>query len=199
MSVHEIYSAWKNLGFWNQSAFMLTFLGFISGVLSLAGVHMELISISFFLLICAVLLFAKGNIVQSNELTKKRNELRCAEERASQDITSVYAQKNEEIRRLELDLATWKDQSAKWQDKLSICQADLKEYKDDCEFLLDDRNELEHKIQRLQERLQEIYEKQPDLDPTRKIAITADMILRPSTQHDVRLGRIHRKIRGIKS
>ena len=195
MSIHEIYSAWKNLGFWNQSAFVFTFLGFVFGVLSVAGVHMEFTSLSFFFLICAILLFAKGNIVQSNELIKTKEELRQAAERASQDIQSVYVQKNEEIRRLDLDLVTWKDQSANWRDKAALKTTEASQWKEDCRMLFEIHDELKLEIQHLDEELRRVYELYPSSNPRRQTPYSMDVILRPSTPQDERLVDINRRLR----
>jgi hypothetical protein len=194
MNIHEIYGAWKNSGFLNQSAFVFTFLGFVFGVLSVAGVHMELISLSFFLLICAILLFAKGNINQSAELIKTKEKLRQAAERASQDIQSVYAQKNEEIRRLDLNLATQKDQSANWKNKAALTAAEVVQWKEDCRMLFEIRNELKLEIQHLDEELRRVYELHPSSDPRRQTSYSMDVILSPSTPQDARLMDIVRRL-----
>jgi hypothetical protein len=142
------------------------------------------------------------SMYSNSKLNKKyrnaNNELSKIDEKIDQATASVYHQKGNEIKKLELDIAICKDQSAKWQDTFAICNDELNEWKDDCEMLLDMRNELKLENQQLQEKMQRIYAKEPDLNPKREKTFSASVILAPSTPRDARLSKIHQKLRETK-
>ena len=48
--------------------------------------------------------------------------------------------------------------------------------------------------QEMQEKLQRCYELHPESNPTHTVSLMADIILRPSTPEDDRLGEIHRRL-----
>jgi hypothetical protein len=184
MDLSEIYSNWKTLGFWNQSAIALTLFGFFAGVLSLAGVHMELINLAFVLLLSAVILFAKGNIDQSKKLSKANEELSHVDERISQATASVYTQKDEEIRRLEIDLATWQDRVNNHSENISILTRDLADWKDNCRRCIEIYQEQKQEIDRMQEELSHCYDIYPSLNPEHQTSYSLDVIVRMPTPQE---------------
>jgi hypothetical protein len=103
---------------------------------------------------------------------------------------NIIKQNNEKDHRIEslgMDVATWKDQSAKWQDKASLNKEDAVQWKDDCEMLFEMRNELKMEIHHLQEELRRVYESHPSSNPRHSASYSVDTILRESTAQDMRL------------
>lgn len=171
-----------------------TIVTIISIIITGLGVYVALMGyMNLVNILVIIILLLSISIIILSRLNKK---LIDQNKRKDQQIENERQEKKSEIEAIEKNVVYWKDQSAKWQDKLSICSQDLTEWKKDCEFLLDNRNDMNQEIQRLQEKLQSIYEKDPDLNPTHQTSLPVDIILRPSTEFDNHLGRIHRKIRG---
>lgn len=119
MDFSEAYAGWQKLGTRSQIGFIVGFIGTAASILVLAGFHTRmpltgLIILAFF---CGFWMLFYDNIQQSRKLAKADSELSEVDNRIDRATQAVYIQKNEEIRKLEIEVATSKDHPADWQEK----------------------------------------------------------------------------------
>ena len=105
MHLLELWMGWNKLEVWSQ-------LGILAGiggaVIGMIGFRTDLIILSYLILICGVVMLAYGTIQQNRKLSEAKSELDKINSKIDQTAASVYAQKNEEIVKLEMDIAAWK-------------------------------------------------------------------------------------------
>jgi hypothetical protein len=105
MHLLELWMGWNKLEVWSQ-------LGILAGIggaiIGMTGFRTDLIILSYLILICGVVMLAYGTIQQSKKLSEAKSELDKINSKIDQTAASVYAQKNEEIVKLEMDVAAWK-------------------------------------------------------------------------------------------
>jgi len=109
---------------WNQAMDIVTVGGTVIGILSLTGVHMHLTEFAILVLICGLWLLFYINNQQSRKLAKATADLGEVNSRIDQATHAVYDQKNREISELEIEVATWKDRAASWQEKANSSKVD---------------------------------------------------------------------------
>jgi hypothetical protein len=136
MNLLEIYNGWKKLEVWSQIGIAIGIGGIVVGFLGLVGVHMRLADLSILLSFCGFCLLVYGNIQQSRKLSKANDELSKVDGEIDQATASVYAHKKEEISKLEMEVATWKDKVASRQDKTISLENNAKEERIKAEQLL---------------------------------------------------------------
>lgn len=122
MDLIKLFAGWQKLEFWNQIGIMAGVIGVVLSILALAGVHMQLLDLSLLLLSCGFLLLIYGNVQQSKKLSEANDELNKVDNKIDRATASVYAQKKEEIDKLELEIAAWKDEAASWQNKAALTE-----------------------------------------------------------------------------
>ncbi len=192
-----LYRKWKTASLGEQISWII-WVG-VPAMIAWIDLFGKLPKFNIYFIATIILFLLSGFVIFLNaairhERDEAKQALKDERDRSSAAIHTVYAQKDEEIEKLELDVATWKDRASSYQDKLSICERERDQWKDDCRFLHGIRNNLMTEKQELQERLQRCYESHPELNPTHTISCAMDMILRPSTPEDTRLGEIHRRL-----
>ena len=106
MHLLELWAGWNKLEVWSQVGILAGIGGAIMGM---TGFRTDLIILSYLILICGVVMLAYGTIQQSRKLSEAKSELDRINSRIDQTAASVYAQKNEEIAKLEKDVAAWKN------------------------------------------------------------------------------------------
>jgi len=109
---------------WNQAMDIVTVGGTVIGILSLTGVHMHLTEFAILVLICGLWLLFYINNQQSRKLAKATVDLGEVNSKIDQATHAVYDQKNREISELEIEVATWKDRAASWQEKANSSKID---------------------------------------------------------------------------
>jgi hypothetical protein len=164
---------------------------YINGILTLEMSISIIAIIMFLLLVRSMHLY--NEILNKNK--EAENELGKVDGRIQEAVDSVYAQKREEIDKLERDIAFWKDRSTNLEDMLALKEREITQWKDDCRMLFEIRNELELEIQRLNEEHRRVYELYPSSNPRRQTTYSMGAILRPSTPQDERLIDINRRLR----
>jgi hypothetical protein len=132
MNLREIINGWNHLGSVNQIGFIIGLVGTIATVLGLAGIRMHLANLIIFIFFCGFCMLFYGNVQQSRKLAKAEEMLGTVDTQIDHATQAVYTQKNEEIeqkkemiRKLEIDVATWKDHAASWQDKATSWKSDV--------------------------------------------------------------------------
>jgi hypothetical protein len=105
MHLLELWAGWNRLEVWSQIGIIACIGGAIIGI---AGLKTDLFILSYLLLMCGICLLAYGTIRQSRKLSEAKSELDKINRKIDQTAASVYAQKNEEIAKLETDVTAWK-------------------------------------------------------------------------------------------
>ena len=112
MNLLDIWASWKRLEFWIQVGIAVTLIGSLLSALGLAEVHVQFIDFACIFLLASCFMLIYGNIQQSRKLAKAEEKLGIVDTQIDQATQAVYRQKNEEINRLEIEIATWKDKTA---------------------------------------------------------------------------------------
>ena len=105
MNLLELWMGWNKLEVWSQVGILA---GIGGAVIGMIGFRTDLIILSYLILICGVVMLAYGTIQQNRKLSEAKSELDKINSKIDQIAASVYAQKNEEIVKLEMDIAAWK-------------------------------------------------------------------------------------------
>ena len=105
MHLLELWMGWNKLEVWSQVGILA---GIGGAVIGMIGFRTDLIILSYLILICGVVMLAYGTIQQNRKLSEAKSELDKINSKIDQIAASVYAQKNEEIVKLEMDIAAWK-------------------------------------------------------------------------------------------
>jgi hypothetical protein len=125
MNLSEVCASWMKRDPWNRAMDIVTVGGTVIGILSLTGVHMHLTEFAILVLICGLWLLFYINNQQSRKLVKATGDLGEVNSRIDQATKAVYDQKNREIRELDVEVATWKDRAASWQEKATSSKMDV--------------------------------------------------------------------------
>jgi len=118
MHLLELWMGWNKLEVWSQLGILAGIGGAIIGMI---GFRTDLIILSYLILICGVVMLAYGTIQQSRKLSEAKSELDKIDSRIDQIAASVYAKKNEEIVKLEMDVAAWKS-AASFKERVIVEQ-----------------------------------------------------------------------------
>ena len=105
MHLLELWMGWNKLEVWSQVGILA---GIGGAVIGMIGFRTDLIILSYLILICGVVMLAYGTIQQNRKLSEAKSELDKINSKIDQIAASVYTQKNEEIVKLEMDIAAWK-------------------------------------------------------------------------------------------
>ncbi len=91
-------------------------------ILSMAGMqlHIPVAEMIAFIFFCSSCMVIYANIQQSRKLANAETELSKVDGKIKQATDSVYTQKREEITKLELDVALWKDRASNQQEELLV-------------------------------------------------------------------------------
>lgn len=148
MDLSKIIKDWKQLGFWNQSAFVITFIGTIVGILSLAEISMQITNWVIPIFVLALLFFIYGNIQQSRKLADANNKLRNVPNEIDKAAQKVYQDNREKMEKLQLQISNLETEVATWKDKVSSWQDKANSWKKECEGYESKISELLNLVQR---------------------------------------------------